>query len=149
MVWVILFFLSVHLLNFFLLFSREYWIPGVNLPVYLIHFWPMFPFYTSWKHHKTEGFLVFSGDIKWEHWPERYMKTNSGNSKLYFLIVWIENNDKPRFSQKISCFEKTSLFFVLYIVILCRISRLEVFCKNGVLRNLTKFTGKHLCQGLF
>ena len=28
-------------------------------------------------------------------------------------------------------------------------SRLEVFCKKGVLRNLAKFTGKHLCQRLF
>ena len=25
----------------------------------------------------------------------------------------------------------------------------EVFCKKGVLRNLAKFTGKHLCQRLF
>ena len=25
----------------------------------------------------------------------------------------------------------------------------EVFCKKGVLRNIAKFTGKHLCQGLF
>ena len=25
----------------------------------------------------------------------------------------------------------------------------EVFYKNGVLRNLTKFTGKHLCHSLF
>ena len=30
-----------------------------------------------------------------------------------------------------------------------RSSRLEVFCKKGVLRNLAKFTGKHLCQSLF
>ena len=28
-------------------------------------------------------------------------------------------------------------------------SRPEVFCKKGVLRNYTKFTGKHLCQSLF
>ena len=27
--------------------------------------------------------------------------------------------------------------------------RPELFCKKVVLRNLTKFTGKHLCQGLF
>ena len=27
-------------------------------------------------------------------------------------------------------------------------SRLELFCKKGVLRNFTKFTGKHLCQSL-
>ena len=25
----------------------------------------------------------------------------------------------------------------------------EVFCKKGVLRNFTKFTGKRLCQSLF
>ena len=30
-----------------------------------------------------------------------------------------------------------------------RSSRPEVFCKKGVLGNLTKFTGKSLCQGLF
>ena len=30
-----------------------------------------------------------------------------------------------------------------------RNSRLEVFCKKGVLRNFTKFTGKYLCQSLF
>ena len=28
-------------------------------------------------------------------------------------------------------------------------SRQEVFCEKGVLRNFTKFTGKHLCQSLF
>ena len=26
---------------------------------------------------------------------------------------------------------------------------LEVFCQKGVLRNFTKFTGKHPCQSLF
>ena len=25
----------------------------------------------------------------------------------------------------------------------------EVFCKKGILRNFTKFTGKHLCQSIF
>ena len=25
----------------------------------------------------------------------------------------------------------------------------EVFCEKGVLKNFTKFTGKHLCQSLF
>ena len=29
-----------------------------------------------------------------------------------------------------------------------RSSRLEVFCRKGVLRNFEKFTGKHLCQSL-
>ena len=32
---------------------------------------------------------------------------------------------------------------------LARSSRPEVFCIIGVLRDLTKFTGKHLCQSLF
>ena len=30
-----------------------------------------------------------------------------------------------------------------------RSSHPEVLCKKGVLRNFAKFTGKHLCQGLF
>ena len=30
-----------------------------------------------------------------------------------------------------------------------RSSRPEVFCEKGVLRNFTKFTGKHLCQSPF
>ena len=29
-----------------------------------------------------------------------------------------------------------------------RSSRPEVFCKKGILRNFSKFTGKHLCQSL-
>ena len=34
-------------------------------------------------------------------------------------------------------------------LVICRSSRPEVFCKKGVLRNFTKFTGKHLCMSLF
>ena len=34
----------------------------------LTHFRPMFHFYTPWKHQKTGGFLMFSGDIEMEHW---------------------------------------------------------------------------------
>ena len=30
----------------------------------LTHFWAMFPFQTLWKHQKTFGYLVFSGDIE-------------------------------------------------------------------------------------
>ena len=30
-----------------------------------------------------------------------------------------------------------------------RSSRSEVFCKKSVLKNLAKFTGKHLCQCLY
>ena len=38
--------------------------------IILTHFWPMSPLYTPWKHQKTKAFLVFSGDMKWENWPE-------------------------------------------------------------------------------
>ena len=37
----------------------------------------------------------------------------------------------------------------LLILAIVRNSRPEVFCKKGVLRNFTKFKGKHLCQSLF
>ena len=42
------------------------------LNIQLTHFWPMFSFYTPWKHQKTLGFLVFSGGIKWEHFAKNY-----------------------------------------------------------------------------
>ena len=38
---------------------------------------------------------------------------------------------------------------VLCTICLSRSSRPEVFCKKGVLRTFTKFTGKHLCHRLF
>ena len=37
----------------------------------------------------------------------------------------------------------------LSIFFFFRSSHPEMFCKKGVLRNFVKFTGKHLCQGLF
>ena len=38
---------------------------------------------------------------------------------------------------------------IYFSISLFRSSRTEVFCKKIVLRNFAKFTGKHLCQGLF
>ena len=35
------------------------------------------------------------------------------------------------------------------VIRIFRNNRREVFCKKGVLKNFTKFTGKHLCQSLF
>ena len=34
----------------------------------LIHFHPMFHFYTPWKHQKTVGLLIFAGGIEVKHW---------------------------------------------------------------------------------
>ena len=39
------------------------------------------------------------------------------------------------------------LFRIVHIII--RSSRLGLFSEKGVLRNFTKFTGKHVCQSLF
>ena len=36
-----------------------------------------------------------------------------------------------------------------YLPTCARSSHTEVFCKRGVLKNVTKFIGKHLCQSLF
>ena len=33
----------------------------------LTYLCPMFPFYNPWKHPETKGFLVFLGNINWEH----------------------------------------------------------------------------------
>ena len=32
------------------------------------HIWPVYPFYTPWKHQQTKRLLVLSGGIKWEQW---------------------------------------------------------------------------------
>ena len=47
------------------------------------------------------------------------------------------------------CFRKFILNFFTKSRKKLRSSRPDVFCKKGVLRNFSKFTGKHLCQGLF
>ena len=44
---------------------------------------------------------------------------------------------------------QTYLDNIEYTIFQCRSSRLEVFCKKGVLKDFTKFTEKHLCQSLF
>ena len=47
-------------------------------------------------------------------------------------------------------FEWLLLLIVTFAwIYLGRSSRPDVFCKKGVLRNITKLTGKHLCQSIF
>ena len=54
-----------------------------------------------------------------------------------------------------SCCSLVSFFHLYAMMYACvhhrrsRCSRPEVFYKKGVLKNFTKFTGKHLCQSLF
>ena len=50
-----------------------------------------------------------------------------------------------------ACFSRWKKIFYLHsiFIMMYRSSRPEVFYKKGALRNLAKFTGKHLCQRLF
>ena len=46
-------------------------------------------------------------------------------------------------------FLHVSPFTIIQGLVLLRSSRPDVFCKKDVLKNFSKFTGKHLCQSLF
>ena len=35
--------------------------------------------YIPWKHQKTKGSLVFSGSIKWKHWPDMVLRSSLGS----------------------------------------------------------------------
>ena len=55
-------------------------------------------------------------------------------------------------AHSVRVFKSSYFIFLIFFHIYCTIlksSRPEVFCKKGVLRNFTKFTGKHLCRSLF
>ena len=70
----------------------------------------------------------------------RYFSTFNGfklSTDLYFWVVWSQKFIK---SPAIRLFSSVENF---------RSSRPEVFCKKGVLKNFTKFTGKHLCKSPF
>ena len=65
-------------------------------------------------------------------------KSKTGARNIYQISIktWM---GKHLFTTNFHVFEKTVV----------RSSRPEVFCKECVLRNFTKFTGKQVCQGLF
>ena len=72
------------------------------------------------------------------------------NEKLFSAVKSLENG-YPSFSDKVSSTERISLIENDKIINndSDRSSRPEVFCKKGVLKNLAKFTGKHLFWCLF
>ena len=76
-----------------------------------------------------------------------FFKT-SANSCLFFgtVKICIIETSTSIWSQNVSKFQITDLNV---IVSYFRSSHLRCSIKNGVLENLAKFTGKHLCQGLF
>ena len=58
--------------------------------VLLTHFWPMFSFYTPWKHQETYGFLVFSGGIC-------EVKTPARNGLTVFEALYSGVRNKPQY----------------------------------------------------
>ena len=63
------------------------------------------------------------------------------------LLSFIDTVRATSYNNKYSFDFQVEQYFILLFK--DRSSRLEVFCKKGVLTNFTKFTGKHLCQSLF
>ena len=51
------------LLLLLLTLSRKIPVGNILKMKLLIHFMPLVSFYTPWKHQKTKGFLMFSGDV--------------------------------------------------------------------------------------
>ena len=85
--------------------------------------------------------------------------------QVLFVLIWMEqtliwfslqrggtgngwSNIKDNFAERFQVQMSVSSA-PKYLHLQCRSSRPKVFCKNGVSRNFTKFTGKHLCQSFF
>ena len=78
---------------------------------------------------------------------------------VFWIIIWRANSEQPG-KIRYCILVKTYIFFWVnrrsfvlfpfrFSFLSCRSSGPEVFCKKGVFRNFTKFTGKHLRHSLF
>ena len=86
---------------------------------------------------------------------------------LLLIVIFSQENNymqrcfdlpEPKLHKKLSCvmlvhspqttFHRKIIYNFVWIY-LGRSSRPQVFCNKGVLRNIAKLTGKHLCQSLF
>ena len=47
--------------------------------------WPIFPFYTPWKHQKTFGFLVFSGGYEMRILASDGLKSRENGNMKYLV----------------------------------------------------------------
>ena len=85
--------------------------------------------------------------IEWKRGKKSSMKIKELNQKTTFdCFEYI--NLRKLLKEGDVCWIKTNVYLYLRTS-MDRSSRPEVFCKKGVLRNLTKFTGKHLCRVSF
>ena len=80
--------------------------------------------------------------IFWVNRPTNLQKVNS--------VIRFSLSYSLKFAECL--FSKIPLPFLLYSILFfntIRSSCPELFCKKGVLKNIAKFTVKHLCQSLF
>ena len=61
---------------------------NVLYPKSLIHFRPMFPFYTPWKCQKSPSFLMFSGSIGREYWLDMDLLRMTSVIRSSFVKIW-------------------------------------------------------------
>ena len=75
--------------------------------------------------------------------PQKHLMKKILRLDKYWLINWgkLFPHEKESLKRPIMPLKR--------LIAICRSSRPEVFCKKGILRNFTKFTGKHLRQTLF
>ena len=88
---------------------------------------------------KANSFLQISGNIWW--WSSYYWWYIFSQDRPFFTQFW--NNDVKKL---INFLKQPQNCLICFNNV--RSSCPEVFCKKDVLRNIVKFTGKHLCQGL-
>ena len=75
-----------------------------------------------------------------------FHKSTSGGLLLIFIFLFLLNNSSLSELSGLEWFDES---FGKSKRCSNRNSRPQVFCKKGVLRNLIKFTGKHLYRSLF
>ena len=85
-------FLVKYIFMLFINFLPDLEIKILNYQIYILlltHFWPVFQFYTPWKHQKTKRFPLFTG-VKWEYCSEMgqdYWGNNFYIKKFIFSIL--------------------------------------------------------------
>ena len=86
----------------------------------------------------------FSKHLVWR--MQRRGRSTLLKMELFEKIVYLSVVDYFRKKFHLRCLTR---FWIQLWNTCDRRSRLEVFCKKGILENFAKFTGKHLCQSLF
>ena len=135
----------VYCLSFALCLGR---VPMVRtLVIFLGQWWNLI---IHWKSQNTKNGLILiakSSKKTWNTWRKSLNKTpnNPSIKESFFKLKRQYKSTYPKVKQSF----EPHLLRKLESLYISRRSRPEVFCKKGVLRNVTKLTGKHLCQSLF